>query len=360
MTSKHTKIDLGWVSDCRNEIYGFAILWIMVFHGYDWDHFNYSFNITILDPIKSIINNGNCGVEIFFILSGISLYYSFKKNQDVIGFYKKRCLRLFPALWIINVPYWLFLLFRDVFMNNASPFASVGRFASRLTQLSFWLGRERQAWYVAAIIVFYFTYPFIYHYLFDDSKKTCRRLFAIVSFTVAALLLASFAYPQMYKRFEIAIARFPVFFIGCGLGKLVYERKKLSWWWLALPLCLLGVAIFVNSYVELSWIKSHALWRYLLFCIGFPATFFAGIVLHYISWKPLHTFLKFFGNMSLEIYLSHSMIHHSALIILDKKTLSMVEYFTVIVLSIIVSFAVMKTENALISKKSKKTQLSVA
>ena len=374
MKERQKGFDLGWVSDSRNEIYGFAILWIMVFHGYDWNRFNYSFGHTWLLPLRSFINLGNCGVELFLLLSGISLYFSFAKRQETLGFYKKRYLRLFPALWIINGGYWFYLFMKDVLEKGIDVPHAGGHFFMRATQLSFWFGNDRQAWYVAAIAIFYFMYPFVYHFLFDDEKKTGRRVALLVVFSIAAMLSARVAYPDMYKRFEIAATRFPIFFVGCGMGKLVYERRKISWAWLALPLtiiagtlvlCQLGYIRWGNvgpQDVEnlKQWMTDKAVWRYFLGLFGFSVTFLVGMLLHFLSWKPLHAFLKFFGNMSLELYLAHTMLFHVARIFWGNDHFTFAQYYTVVLAAIPLSFVTMKIEDAIMRKKPKKETLPAA
>ena len=360
MKERQKGFDLGWVSDSRNEIYGFAILWIMVFHGYDWNKFNYSFGHSWLRPLKDIIEFGNCGVEVFLLLSGISLYFSFAKRQETLGFYKKRYLRLFPALWIINGGYWFYLFMKDVLEKGIDVPHAGGHFFMRATQLSFWFGNDRQAWYVAAIAIFYFMYPFVYHFLFDDEKKTGRRVVLLVVFSIAAMLSARVAYPDMYKRFEIAVTRFPIFFIGCGMGKLVYERRKISWVWLGLPAILLSLTFLFCASDCKPWMNNHALWRYVLGFVGFSVTFLVGMLLHFLSWKPLHAFLKFFGNMSLELYLAHTMLFHVARIFWGNGHFTFAQYYTVVLAAIPLSFVTMKIEDAIMRKKPKKETLPAA
>ena len=374
MTKRQKGFDLGWVSDSRNEIYGFAILWIMVFHGFDWNGFDYSFGKAWLMPLRGFINFGNCGVELFLLLSGISLYFSFARRQETLGFYKKRYLRLFPALWIINGGYWLYLFFRDVLSEGVGIIQAGGHFFMRMTQLSFWFGNDRQAWYVAAIAIFYFIYPFLYHFLYDDEHKTGRRVALLVGFALVALLSARAAYPKMYERFEIAATRFPIFFVGCGLGKLVYERRKISWAWLILPvaivvgtlvLCQLGYIRWgevgpQDVFHLKQWLTDVALWRYVLGLFGTSVTFLVGMLLHFASWKPLHAFFKFFGNMSLELYLAHTTLCRIARLILQKDVLTFAEYYLVVAAAIPVAFATMKLEDVLLRKKPKKEPLSAA
>ena len=363
--------DLGWLSDSRNEIYGLAILWVMMFHGNDWNNLNYSLGFSWLKPLSGFVNLGNSGVDMFLLLSGISLYFSFSRRPPLLGFYKKRYQRLFPALWMINGAYWIYLAFVERLQQGVSLPGVGGHLLLRATQLSFWFGNDRQVWYVAAIAAFYFLYPFLYQFLFEDARKTGRRAVFLVVFTVAVLLSARVVYAEMYERLEIALCRLPIFVLGCALGKLVYERRKISWWWLVLSaayiVAVLGLCLFgyirwgsdggAQAVFDLRvWLKNHALWRYQLSLFGLSMTLLVGWLLHLLSWKPLHAFFKFFGNMSLELYLAHVTVHHVARLDFwwGPERFTFAKYYAVILIAIPVAFVTMKIENALFSKKPKK------
>ena len=65
--SKHLKIEN--LSTYRNEIYGIAAIWIMLFHGR-------IANIDATFPyLYKILRLGNIGVDIFLFLSGIGIFF---------------------------------------------------------------------------------------------------------------------------------------------------------------------------------------------------------------------------------------------------------------------------------------------
>ena len=78
---KETSLRWGILSDYRAQIMGFAILWIIVFHGYD---VGLRTNIRIVDYMAS---RGSIGVELFLIVSGIGMYYSLSKGYHLKTFY---------------------------------------------------------------------------------------------------------------------------------------------------------------------------------------------------------------------------------------------------------------------------------
>jgi peptidoglycan/LPS O-acetylase OafA/YrhL len=51
---------------------------------------------------------GIYGVSIFYVLSGLTLYYVYYEKikpskEDIISFFKKRVFRIFPLLWLVTI-----------------------------------------------------------------------------------------------------------------------------------------------------------------------------------------------------------------------------------------------------------------
>lgn len=85
------KNSLSSISKYRSPIMGMAIIWVVMFH------------YRLQAPILSVISNyGYAGVDFFMFLSAFGLYYSMSKNDNVMMFYKKRFLRIFPTYFIIG------------------------------------------------------------------------------------------------------------------------------------------------------------------------------------------------------------------------------------------------------------------
>lgn len=149
---KKKTFNLFNISIARNLIYGLSIMWIVFFHS----------GLEIKsETIKLIKSYGDCGVEIFFILSGISLYFSFSKDENIISFYKRRLLRIIPSYLIVYTT--VFLIF-DIYQQH-----NIKQFLLDISMLDFWLhGLGRVPWFIAGIIVFYLLYPFIYRLLYNE------------------------------------------------------------------------------------------------------------------------------------------------------------------------------------------------
>lgn len=79
------KFSWNLLSQYKAELYGFSILWIMLFRGIA------QHSIGALDRNLSFMTNfikhGNCGVEVFLFLSGVFLYFSMKNIKSSISFF---------------------------------------------------------------------------------------------------------------------------------------------------------------------------------------------------------------------------------------------------------------------------------
>lgn len=98
-------MNLNLVSKYRGVIYGFSIIYIVLFHGIAIDKGNYSFGIPTLHWLQDFLIMGNIGVDIFLLLSGICLYFSFQKNDNAYAFMKKRLARVVPSAYIVYAVY---------------------------------------------------------------------------------------------------------------------------------------------------------------------------------------------------------------------------------------------------------------
>ena len=145
--------DLGIISKYRSEIFGITISWIVILHGVIMDKVTFSPN---LEWLYIILKHGNVGVDIFLFLSGIGLYYSFSKDNDVGRYMKKRMSRVLIPYLIIGG---IYFLYKDVELNN-----SVTKFLADISLISFLFKGNKIVWYIFAIMLCYIIFPYVYRW----------------------------------------------------------------------------------------------------------------------------------------------------------------------------------------------------
>lgn len=296
-------MDLRLVSQYRGVIYGFSIIYIVLFHGVAIDKGNYSFGMSGLQWLQDFIAMGNIGVDIFLLLSGICLYFSFQKNDETYAFIKKRLARVVPSAYIVYSLYWvvkyLFLSF--------NPTALLGR----LTLMDFWIQGDTTMWFLSLILVLYFCYPYFYGFLFHGKSPALRCALLMGASYLMLFVLFNLA-PDYFKMTEVALTRFPVFILGCFMGKYVYEDVRMP----SLPYIPLAFVLFfgvlaLNTFGHLPGYVMHMV--YLIGGVG-GAYSIALICLFFdkhlqLPVRPLYRFFDFTGGFTLELYFCSIMIN---------------------------------------------------
>ena len=148
-------MDLTLVNKHRKFLMGLAAFWIVIYHSAFFDFRDiHCLDVTYIGQILEYGKRlGNACVDVFLILSGIGLYYSFSKDSNLASFYKKRFFRVVPSAFIIVVTLCGFI--------GAS---SIPRYLSQISFVDLYLKSDipEVAWYVSAILVFYLFFPLIY------------------------------------------------------------------------------------------------------------------------------------------------------------------------------------------------------
>lgn len=165
---------------------------------------------------------------------------------------------------------------------------------------------------MALIVILYALYPFIYSHILK--RKTSV---SVVLCVVASLFVYGMAFlldrkmgtnvHQWYKGVEIAITRFPIFFLGCCIGPLAYEHKKINKWVLLTSLLSLAYGLYF-CYYPIGLVKHY---RIPLFFYGFGLTIWTAILfLIFNELQMIMGGLRFLGERSLELYLIHIVLRH--------------------------------------------------
>ena len=122
---------------------------------------NFSHNILL-----SIINF--CALSTFtwcfLFLSGLGMYSSYSKCNNIKVFYSKRIKRVWIPFLFISLPYFIYT---DLLCDF-----NISSFLLHLSTLSFWIdGNYSGMWYISAILALYLLYPFIPKFLLRLYRK---------------------------------------------------------------------------------------------------------------------------------------------------------------------------------------------
>lgn len=288
-------MNLHKLSENRSLLYGISAIWIVFYHmtlnfapikELNWGLFSDSLYY-LLSSLKSL---GSFGVDLFLVLSGISLYFAFSKDEKIGKFYKRRLLRILPTYFLCAIVFYLVVCWHNSKFDFVEFF--VGLFGGRLL-----IYHENHLWFVPFIIVCYLLYPLIYKFL--KNTKFVGFLALIASVVQFNLLAQNFATP-LYSTVQIMTTRLPAFIIGCYLGKFVFEKKEIPSWlaWLAIPAFIIYfAAIYIFNLYGYGINKMNYGPLGLLFAVSICLIAKTG------SKNILQRFFVWSGNYSFEMYL---------------------------------------------------------
>lgn len=289
---KEQDFDLNLLSKYRNFYFGFAALIILVHH------------VTvkgtgtiILDMYMFARSLGAMGVDIFLLFSGIGLFYSFSKNENIMLFYYRRFMRILPAFFIICIPWYLWV----DFIKEKLGFI---KFLKDITLLSYWTTPNGGEWYIAAILVFYLLYPLIYRCLIGGAW----RIFIPFLIWLVITTIVYFVLPELFVNANTFLSRVPIFIIGSYLGEKVKNHQKCSQKIILWMLLINIVTLAIEAYFALFG-NTYTFWPRLLYAPLSVSFVILGIaIFERISFVPISRWLNKIGSCSLEIYLFNQKI----------------------------------------------------
>ncbi|RMB56084.1 acyltransferase [Dokdonia sinensis] len=201
---------------------GLAAFGIMIYHYLTWTYGKYS--------AESFLGKfGIYGVSIFYILSGLTLYYVYYNRMsftrdDIFSFFRKRIFRIFPLLWLVtilaivlsrNIPN-----FYDLFLNLSGLFG----FLKWDTYFS------TGAWSIGNELVFYTFLPIFI--LLSKSYKSMMIVLSISIFSLYVyfaffLLNEELPLREQWKNYVNPLNQIFLFLIGFLIG-LFLDKVKLN------------------------------------------------------------------------------------------------------------------------------------
>jgi peptidoglycan/LPS O-acetylase OafA/YrhL len=139
---------------------------------------------------------GFLGVTIFFFVSGFSLFISHRtisNRDDVLSYYKKRVVRIYPLYWVFVVG--ILIFYRLSYVESVIYVAGL--------QALFYPFTTEIYHFVSVILIFYLLFPLLV--LFDDCKKLI--IVSIIPFVFfAAMQLNGLSDPMFLRYYGLFVA----------------------------------------------------------------------------------------------------------------------------------------------------------
>lgn len=273
---------------------GIAVFMVIAFH--------VSIPFTTTGLFSQVLLLGNSGVQLFFLISAITMCYMWERRQGesfpTRKFYVRRAFRIAP-------PFWFALLFyTGVKLLSPSGLGDISGLDFILTTL-FLHGFSIHAinlavpggWSIAVEMSFYLIFPL----LVLKFKSPLQRLVLAFGCYLGTLVLTHLLRPWLPTEgldqflYYSMLTQLPVFPLGMAFFSVVMGKQKIDFRGAALILGLwLGLAFLGKS---LDLLTRPMFWVQVFSFLGFMAL----VLKKGLHWKPL----SFLGQLSYSLYLFH-------------------------------------------------------
>lgn len=252
---------------------GISILWIMMLH----------FTFTQIKPLGFIAQYGFAGVDIFMMVSGLGLYYSLDKNCNILQFYKKRFIRIFPTYYLLGI-FVSLLIYEDDLIT----------YLFRYSTLGFWIGSVYGEWFIPSLIFLYLVAPYI-KLLFDRNHFAIIITICITILITAYILVAKELVP-IYDPHFFLLYRIPAFILGMACAYWIKNGISPKFY---IYILIIGIPFFI-----LLFPNHHYNYNYKYLSLAFLLPTFTIIMLYLIKhFGWINPLLSKLGDASFEIYI---------------------------------------------------------
>ena len=278
------------LSKYRSALMGISIIMIYVFH-FTEDCASKNYNYSGWIPFfKTYI--GSSIVDAFLFLSGLGLFYSIKKNPDILEFYRRRVIKILNPYTVIALPSWIIF---DIHINKLSMIQVLKDFSF----YTFFNKGKTWYWYIGFMLFCYIIYPYLYQIVNNARNAIEGEMYMLVlcsSITLLALIFAIYK-PHLFNYIRIALLRLPFFIFGCFYGRSSFENRNSYYKWLILlVISSIGLSLLPAS--------SQIISRYIMGLFNISLCAVIAWCLSYIHSCKLVSCLNWIGIRSLELYLT--------------------------------------------------------
>ncbi len=270
---------------------------------------------------------GSFGVSLFFIVSGVSLMYTYSGDIDLKKYFKKRFLGIYPMYWIAYI-----IAFLYFFMKNRGFYTETPRIKILLTAIGMdgytnWFGDNFYLlgeWFLGCIIILYILFPLIK--LGIDKKPIATGLIISIIYVVTCIFYSG---PMPLQC--LFLVRIPEFAFGMYLVKYGWKIK--------LPVASVCAALLIiSSLVDLSMI--HTI--HVTIVMGITSFVVVIYICNFIKSQAFYNVCEKIGKYSYAVFLCHHVIVQELSYKFTGKVFGRLENYIMFVLYIVLTGVVAK------------------
>lgn len=325
--------DLYELSNARAWLMGVATLLVTFYHSQYLDLFSSSFltQTRLLCIATRVHKTGNCGVDLFVLLSGFGLFFSYarlkeKQAHPARAFYRRRYGKILPTVLTVTV-----LTYGLLGTDSVSDW-----FGKVLLYGTYLPGRAGgNFWYFSCLMGLYLIYPLVHRIIQGKHGLGGAAALAAVSVGVA-MILRAVCPDYYYGRADLMLTRFPAFVAGAYLGKMSLQHRKIP---ALIPAAAVPVSILLLVLVADS-PDSFYDYRFYTYCLLVLsiAVSHAWILSKIPGKHFLFKSVCVIGSYSMEIYLIYETVYyHSREVFSASDPTGLIYAVTVFVATMVMS-----------------------
>lgn len=295
-------------------------------------------------------NIGGMGVQLFFVISAFTIFYTLSRSDSdpnqFKNFYIRRLFRIIPVYWmgiilytavygmasrgwregpeLWHYPYHIFLI--NIFHPLTSSSVVPG------------------GWSISCEVMFYLMVPLLYKYIYTNKKIAYMMIFAVVALPVANYLLKKYTANTLFAGYESSVVNnffyrwIPNQFACFGFGMILFKiyqdgtyTKYISQKSINLTLLFIVTAALLavkklNNVIP----PVHHIYAFLFMILA--------LLLSVHPWKLyVNRFTVFLGKISYSSYLLHFLVIKQITIVIEKTAPSLMTntmmYFSVVTIT---------------------------
>lgn len=275
-------------------------------------HYNalFLYNTATPMPEKAVLTTkvanvyiGSFGVSLFLIISGAALMYVYEEKCEILTFYKKRFLNIFPMFWMAYFIAFLYNFYFSKGINHSIPkmniiysFLGIDTYLANFSVPTFALVGE---WFLGLIMVIYVIFPLL--------RKMVNEHPVILAAVVMILYFVSIFTVQR----EITLfARLPEFLFGMYFVKYI---KNVNWKWAGIAILVLAYNIFLkptfSSVLQCTYV---GIFSFLLLVY----------ISKYVKWNGMKNICSIICKYSYPCFIVHHFVIYQVVARFDLNTIS--------------------------------------
>ena len=307
--------------DYIDALRGIAVLGTLVVHCSIYDKGINDFG----DLFKRITFMGSTGVQLFFLMSALTLYmsYDLKKNVEknsILNFYLRRFFRIAPLFYLAIIFYLVLNGTGARYWLGSQSSVTQGNILSTFTFTNsinpYWINSIVEGgWSIAIEMVFYLVFPLLFKLINNTNKAIWALNFSLIFSSVFYLYM--YNHPMIQDN-EVWISfcyfsfpsQLPVFLLGINLYFILKNQVELVSYFKSNKLAVISLAAIFMSHIIRPHLQEHILMSFAFLIIV--------IVFSQLNFRNnIGKVLTFIGKISFSMYL----IHFSVLFLMWKLNL---------------------------------------